>query len=263
VEAKLNAEVDARAKLEAERKKAEDDKAAEEEKKKADKAIKDQILAEAKANAEEALKKQEKAPIKFKDAVGRKFSFPYHLCATWQGMEELIKQAFIHVDVIGPHVQEGHYDLIGPNAEIILPSVWEKVVEPDWAITMHMWPMDRIPLRGQPPPGHPGGPIPVGGRHHIDPRMMRPMPGGMRPPGVRPAGAAAGMRHHPPAPPPPGGWQGGMPQPGGPRAPANVVTVDPEARAKKKKSKEKAPTVFRAFMNGGSTRRSSSRRYGE
>ncbi|KAK4137996.1 hypothetical protein BT67DRAFT_339592, partial [Trichocladium antarcticum] len=68
--------------------------------------------------------------IKFKDAVGRKFSFPFHLCQTWQGMEELIKQAFIHVDVIGPHVQEGHYDLVGPNGEIILPTVWEKVVEP-------------------------------------------------------------------------------------------------------------------------------------
>ena len=25
-----------------------------------------------------------KDPIKFKDAVGRKFSFPFHLCATWQ-----------------------------------------------------------------------------------------------------------------------------------------------------------------------------------
>ncbi|KUJ15580.1 uncharacterized protein LY89DRAFT_557269, partial [Mollisia scopiformis] len=68
--------------------------------------------------------------IKFKDAVGRKFSFPFHLCAQWEGMEELIKQAFLHVDVIGPHVQEGHYDLIGPNGEIILPQVWETMIEP-------------------------------------------------------------------------------------------------------------------------------------
>ena len=72
-------------------------------------------------------------------------------------MEELIKQAFLHVEVIGSHVQEGHYDLIGPNEEIILPSVWEKVVEPDWAITMHMWPMDKSPLRH-----HPGAPKPQG-----------------------------------------------------------------------------------------------------
>ncbi|KAI0186701.1 hypothetical protein EV127DRAFT_345794, partial [Xylaria flabelliformis] len=84
--------------------------------------------AEAQAQAEKA--KEVKAPIRFKDAVGRKFSFPFHECQRWQGMEELIKQAFVHVDIIGPHVQAGHYDLIGPNGEIILPQVWEKVIEP-------------------------------------------------------------------------------------------------------------------------------------
>ncbi|KAF2230585.1 hypothetical protein EV356DRAFT_418723, partial [Viridothelium virens] len=82
-------------------------------------------------------------PIKFKDAVGRKFSFPFHLCKTWKGMEELICQAFEHVDIIGYHVQERHYDLMGPNGEIILPQVWETVVQPDWNITMHLWPMEE------------------------------------------------------------------------------------------------------------------------
>jgi hypothetical protein len=53
-----------------------------------------------------------KPPIKFKDAVGRKYSFPWHIVKTWKGMEELIKQAFLHVDVIGPHVFDGHYDLV-------------------------------------------------------------------------------------------------------------------------------------------------------
>jgi hypothetical protein len=38
-------------------------------------------------------------------------------------MEELINQAFLHVDVVGPHVIHGHYDVIGPNGEIILPQV--------------------------------------------------------------------------------------------------------------------------------------------
>ena len=65
-----------------------------------------------------------------------------------QGMEELIKQAFLHVDVLGPHVMEGRYDLMGPDGEIILPSVWEKVIQPDMSITMAMWPMDNYP----PPP---------------------------------------------------------------------------------------------------------------
>lgn len=60
-------------------------------------------------------------------------------------MEDLIRQAFLHVDIIGPHVAEGHYDLIGPNGDIILPRVWETVIEPDWTITMHMWPMPEPP----------------------------------------------------------------------------------------------------------------------
>ena len=65
-------------------------------------------------------------------------------------MEDLIRQAFLHVDIIGPHVAEGHYDLIGPNNEIILPGVWETVIEPDWTITMHMWPMPE-PKEEEPP----------------------------------------------------------------------------------------------------------------
>lgn len=58
-------------------------------------------------------------------------------------MEELINQAFMHVDVIGKHVHAGHYDLTGPNGEIILPQVWESTVEPDWSITMHLWPIEE------------------------------------------------------------------------------------------------------------------------
>lgn len=60
-------------------------------------------------------------------------------------MEYLIQQAFLHVEVIGPHVNEGHYDLVGPNGDIILPQVWESIIEPDWTITMHMWPIPEPP----------------------------------------------------------------------------------------------------------------------
>ena len=56
-------------------------------------------------------------------------------------MEHLIQQAFLNVDILGSHVVEGHYDLVGPSGEIILPQVWEKIVKPDWTITMHMWPL--------------------------------------------------------------------------------------------------------------------------
>lgn len=118
-------------------------KEAEQAAKEAEQAAKD---AEKAAKEAEAAKpppapKEKPKPIKFKDAVGRKFSFPFHLCSTWSGMEYLIKEAFTHVEVIGPHVEQGHYDLLGPQGEIILPHVWETVVEPDWTITMHMWPM--------------------------------------------------------------------------------------------------------------------------
>jgi len=56
-------------------------------------------------------------------------------------MEELIKQAFLHIDIIGPQVIEGHYELHGPDGGIILPLVWEAIIEPEWFITMHMCPM--------------------------------------------------------------------------------------------------------------------------
>ena len=59
----------------------------------------EKALAEAKATVEELEKSRKaaeeeaaklkpsdapKAPIKFKDAVGRKFSFPWHICKTWK-----------------------------------------------------------------------------------------------------------------------------------------------------------------------------------
>lgn len=170
------AAVEKAAKAEAEVEKAKEikaaaDKAAKEAKEKADKEYKaaaDKAARDAEKAATEAAAakslssaEEKKKPIKFKDAVGRKFQFPFHLCATWsvsicpdsqnewriiaeskpQGMEYLIKEAFSHVEVIGTHVEQGHYDLLGPQGEIILPHVWETVIEPDWTITMHMWPM--------------------------------------------------------------------------------------------------------------------------
>ncbi|OTB16625.1 hypothetical protein K445DRAFT_316905 [Daldinia sp. EC12] len=52
-----------------------------------------------------------KLPIRFKDAVGRKFIFPWEKAKTWAGMERLIRNCFAYVDIIGPHVIKGHYDL--------------------------------------------------------------------------------------------------------------------------------------------------------
>ncbi|RFU34275.1 hypothetical protein B7463_g2056, partial [Scytalidium lignicola] len=86
---------------------------------------------------------EEVAPVEFNDAVGRKFSFPFHKCQTWFGIEELIKQVSTPVNSIWPQVREGRYDLTGPNGEIILPQLWESVIKPGLSITMHLLPTSR------------------------------------------------------------------------------------------------------------------------
>jgi hypothetical protein len=88
-------------------------------------------------------------------------------------MEDLIKQVFPHVDVLGPQVHEGHYDLIGPDGEIIPPQVWETTVQPGWEITMDMWP---IPESSSAPTVIPGTPSPPPG---VPPLPANLMPGGV------------------------------------------------------------------------------------
>ena len=70
-------------------------------------------------------------------------------------MEELIRQAFEHVEEIGPHVHKGHYDLMGPDSGIIVPSAWDTTIEPDMKITMYMWPLPELIEEAirPPPPG--------------------------------------------------------------------------------------------------------------
>jgi hypothetical protein len=60
-------------------------------------------------------------------------------------MEDIIRQALLHIETIGPQVVEGHFDLIGPNGDIILPQVWEMMVEPGWDVTMRMWSVSELP----------------------------------------------------------------------------------------------------------------------
>ncbi|KAI1348893.1 hypothetical protein F5Y01DRAFT_290694 [Xylaria sp. FL0043] len=53
----------------------------------------------------------QKLPVRFRDAVGRNFLFPWEKAKTWTGMRRLINNCFLHVDVLGPHVMAGRYDL--------------------------------------------------------------------------------------------------------------------------------------------------------
>lgn len=176
-------------------------------------------------------------------------------------MEDLIKQAFQSVEVIGPQVQRGQFDLIGPNGEIILPQVWEKVVEPDWQITMVMWPLADKP-GPRVPPDHPfrlgshrnsTGAMPRGG-----PAMPRG-PGGVPvpPPGPRRPGAG-GI-----PPPPPPDWHGGPPRPpnirgGSGGGPIDIVTVDKPHKPPKKSGN--SGSAFLGWMSGGGAQKKSSKK---
>jgi chemotaxis protein histidine kinase CheA len=175
---KAKEEAEAKAKEAAEKTKAEADKKLEEVTKAKEESEKK------KKELEETIKKNApapdatKAPIRFKDAVGRKFSFPWARCKTWKDMQALIDQAFQQMDDVSEHVRAGHYDLTGPDGEIILPQVWDTMVQPDWEVNMHLWPLPEDPKKkkeekpkevwpgfnmgpmhpGMPGPGHPGGP---------------------------------------------------------------------------------------------------------
>ncbi|KAK3368388.1 hypothetical protein B0H63DRAFT_528757 [Podospora didyma] len=133
-------------------------------------------------------------PVLFKCAVGRKFSFPYEHCKNYHNMRELINEAYLHVDIIGPHVLDGHFDLVGPNGELILPSMWNSTIRPGDAITMHMWPLNNPP----PPRNRPRFGPPPGQRYGGPPRPMGAPPNWPRPDGRYPGAPM------PPIGPPPG-----------------------------------------------------------
>ncbi|KAK4936959.1 hypothetical protein LTR10_022269 [Elasticomyces elasticus] len=118
----------------------------------------EEAAAKAKAEAEEAEKKaaaaapaEKKAPVRFKDAIGRSFKFPWERCCRWRDMESLINQAFAHIDNLAEHVMHGRYDLIGPDKEIIMPNYWESTIEPDMHITMMLWPIPEPKKEDEPP----------------------------------------------------------------------------------------------------------------
>jgi hypothetical protein len=144
-------------------------------------------------------------------------------------MEQLIHQAFAHVDLIGKEVHAGHYDLVGPAGEIILPQVWETMAKPDMDIEMRMWPMPEKkvahpphhgpPGHGHPMHGHPGHPPPHDNRAaHMDAIAQILGKSGGKPskstkPSSKSRGSAMGP---PPAPPIPRGapmGPGGVPPP--------------------------------------------------
>lgn len=107
------------------------------------KAAYEKAVAEAKAATEELKKARQIAPeefsVKFKDAIGRRFTFPWKTCKAWKGMEELIHHAYSNANHLVVGVTEGQYDLLDKNGEILLPKAWEELVHPVSEISMRMW----------------------------------------------------------------------------------------------------------------------------
>jgi hypothetical protein len=76
-------------------------------------------------------------------------------------MKGLIDAAFLHVEGLGNHVTEGHYDIINGDGKIVLPEVYEQLVKPGSKISQHMWPLpapSHFPRRPGIPAGPPGPP---------------------------------------------------------------------------------------------------------
>lgn len=155
--------------------------------------------------------------------------------------------------MIGPHVQAGHYDLIGPNGEIILPAIWEKVIEPDWSVTMHMWPMEQRPPINPAAMGRGGAPPNMHGRMQIPMQHQHQHHPGVPPANRRPMGGGP----VPQGPPPPPNFPGNIPMrpPGGGvhmgngRMPQGVNIVDVRKPKKSSSSKPKG-NVLGSFFTG-------------
>lgn len=134
-------------------------------------------------------------PIKFMDAVGRRFNIPFHIARRWDAVETLIKQASYHIDFLRPHVDQGHYDLCAPDDEIILPSLWNIVVRPGMSVEMRMWP-DLQPVSRPPEPRPPPSPAMSGAPRRVPPTGGE-APGQGLQPQARPAGDLRHKKQNP------------------------------------------------------------------
>ncbi|KUI61050.1 hypothetical protein VP1G_08223 [Cytospora mali] len=223
----------------------------------------------------------QKFPIRFTDCVGRNFVWPWKKAKTWKGAKRLVESAFLYVDVLGPHVFAGHYDLtiqgmwsdpktaainptlasyppattqpsnsihsdncidgigaassapsssfqpglpppstnlfphlvpkVAGRGAIILPELWEDVVEPGMLILMRMWPIAPSPSTHSHPHHMPVVPMPPPFHSHHGVGTGRGRGRG--------AGTATAGRGSTQQPPPQPGWQ----QPARRRGPPLVV----------------------------------------
>ncbi|KAF7621555.1 hypothetical protein AFLA_011852 [Aspergillus flavus NRRL3357] len=87
----------------------------------------------------EALANTAPTTIIVEDPNGKALMFPYDLCHTWKGMEDLIKQAFSgDRNALSQDIARGNYELLSEDGSIVLPIVWENLVQPGWKVKMQM-----------------------------------------------------------------------------------------------------------------------------
>src|SRR2546423_1517955 len=67
-------------------------------------------------------------------------------------MKSLVEQTVADVELIGERVRRSHYDLLDPSGAVILPSLWETLLEPYWTIKMMLWPCGEQSLPEKPLP---------------------------------------------------------------------------------------------------------------
>lgn len=56
-----------------------------------------------------------------------------------QDMERLLRRSFIRYDTMSNEILKGKYDLLSPKGEIILPEIWEAVIQPGWEVELRFW----------------------------------------------------------------------------------------------------------------------------
>jgi len=201
------------------------DKQAKEERDKQAKEIEALKKANKEAEAWKPEPDDKQAPVKFKDAAGRTWVFPYKYCRRWETFRVLVIKCYVDNPAVLQHVERGNYWLFGPDDQALMPDLWSDTVKGGWEIRKcflisQLDEHDTDPPRqGQelyppppqkhkePAPPHPAPPPPPALSHrpsHREKDKQRPGPSRSKSsPHVIDEATKKSSRKHEDAPPPP------------------------------------------------------------
>ncbi|KAF2819785.1 hypothetical protein CC86DRAFT_471868 [Ophiobolus disseminans] len=97
-------------------------------------------LADARKSARSLLDaKLSDASVILEDTIGRKFSCPWKICNTWEGMKEFLRQSSGGIQAILDLLNSGEFDML--QNDVVIPShLWETTVVPGLSVTMRARP---------------------------------------------------------------------------------------------------------------------------